>query len=418
MEVDKLNSKDPEVKYGFPKEPIKTERKYLAIVNGTIISHGTETKNGIVVVSDKKIIDVGQHGLTEIPAGAEMIDADGNYITPGMIDIHVNGAMGEDVTKVNPGTFDIMGKFFASHGVTSYLATAITSTEGVFIDVLENVRGLMQKGFSGGAELLGVHMEGPFLNINQRGAHPLNLLSMPNPGTYLPYMEYSDVLKKMTLAPELPGAPSLVRELRKKGIVAAAGHTDGIYSEMIEAINEGITHATHFFCNMSHFRRSNLKRVAGAVETLLYDDRISGELIADGWHIDPILMKLLVKVKGIDKVCLVTDAMSAAGMPDGQYSIGGVEAVVENGIARLPDNSAYAGSVTTMDICLRNAVSLMDLSIKDAMRTVTLTPAVIIGISGRKGSIEKGKDADILVMDHGLNVLRTIAGGKVVFTLK
>jgi N-acetylglucosamine-6-phosphate deacetylase len=258
-------------------------------------------------------------------------------------------------------------------------------------------------------------MEGPFISHRQSGAHPRSLLRLPEPHQYLKFLEYSDVLKKMTLAPELQGAVQLVRDLKNRKIIAAAGHTDGISREMMPAINEGVSHATHFFCNMSHFRRDQLKRVAGATETLLYDDRISAELIADGWHVDPLLMKLLIKVKGIERVCFVTDAMPATGMPDGMYFIGNVEAVVENGIARLPDNSAYAGSVTTMDVCVRNGLSLMELSFKDSLRMATLTPAEIIGVSDRKGSVEKNKNADILVMDGNCNILKTIFQGKLVF---
>ena len=166
---------------------------------------------------------------------------------------------------------------------------------------------------------------------------------------------------------------------------------------------------------MSHFRRDQLKRVAGAVETLLYDDRITGEIIADGWHVGPSLMKLLVKVKGVNQVCFVTDAMPATGLPAGRYFIGEVEAIVENGIARLPDRSAYAGSVTTMDVCVRNGVQQMNLSLKDAVRMATLTPAEIIGVSNRKGSLEKNKDADFLIVDEDFHIQKTFIGGELVF---
>jgi N-acetylglucosamine-6-phosphate deacetylase len=324
--------------------------------------------------------------------------------------------MGADVTKITPDSFTTMAKFFASHGVTSYLATAITSTDSVIFELLEHVREIIGKPQTTGANVLGVHMEGPYLNPLQSGAHPRSLLLLPDPQHYLPFLKYNDVLKKMTIAPELAGAPQLVKDLKKSGIVVAAGHTDGIYSEMIPAINEGITHATHFFCNMSHFRRDNLRRVAGAVETLLYDDRISGELIADGWHLDATLMKLLVKVKGIDRVCFVTDAMSATGLPDGRYFMGNVETIVENGIARLPDNTAYAGSVTTMDVSVRNGISLLDLTFKESLRMATITPAEIIGVSDTIGSIEKNKDADILIIDKGYNVIKTIIKGNLMPT--
>ena len=386
--------------------------KYLVISDGNVITPENEIKDGVVIVRNSVIVEVGKRGTVEEPPEAIRIDAGGLFITPGMIDIHVNGAMGADVTKIGPDTFSVMGNFFAKHGVTSYLATAITSHDYVFLEVLEHVRGILRKGQKKGARLLGVHMEGPFLSPLQSGAHPRSLLSLPKPDNYMPFLEYEDALKVMTLAPELDGAVQLVKELKKRGIVASAGHTDGIYPDMIPAIDAGISLATHIYCNMSNFRRDKLKRVAGAAETLMYDDRIAAELIADGWHLDPLLMKLAVRIKGVEKVCFVTDAMPATGLPPGKYQMGEIEAIVEDGIARLPDNTAYAGSVATMDVCVRNGLEQMDLSLKDALRMSTLTPAEIIGVNNSKGSLEKGKDADILIMDEEINIHKTIIQGK------
>jgi N-acetylglucosamine-6-phosphate deacetylase len=222
----------------------------------------------------------------------------------------------------------------------------------------------------------------------------------------------------MTLAPEREGALDLIRSLRKAGVVAAMGHTHGIARELMPGIEAGITHAVHDFCNMSTLRRDNLKRVAGAVETILYDDRLTTELIGDGWHVGDILMKLAVKVKGVDRVCWVTDAMSAAGMPPGRYYIGDVEAIVEEGIARLPDNTAYASSVTTLDVCVWNGLDRLGLSLLETVRMATLTPATIIGVQDRKGSLERGKDADIVVMDDEANVQLTLARGQVVYQIE
>lgn len=390
----------------------KSENNYLIISNGIILTPQHAIEDGIVIVRDSKIVDVGKKGSVEEPPHAKRIDAGGNYITPGLVNIHVHGGMGADFTKLTPESFVKATNFFAGHGVTSFLASAVSSTDDVIFDLLDYVRGIMANRQLNGANILGVHMEGPFLNPAQSGAHPKSLLSLPKPEKYLHFLEYSDVLREMTLAPELEGAPQLVRDLKKRGIISAAGHTDGIFEEMIPAINEGMSHSTHFFCNMSHFRRDQLRRVAGAVETLLYDDRITGELIADGWHLDPLLMKLLVKVKGVDRVCFVTDGMSATGLPDGRYFIGNVEAIVEKGMARLPDNTAYAGSVTTLDKCVRNGISLMGLSLQDSLRMATSTPAEIIGVNDRKGSLAKNKDADILIMDKNVNILKTIILGK------
>ncbi len=390
-------------------------KSYLIIKNGTVITPIRKINDGVVVIKDGKILDIGKRGTVSEPTDATVVDANSGYISPGMIDIHVNGAMGADVTKVTSDTFSVMGNFFVKHGTTSYLGTAITSADEDFIKVLEFARKTISERKSEGAELLGIHMEGPYISHAQSGAHPKRFLKQPTLEHYSQFIKYNDVLKKMTLAPELEGATELVKDLTENGIIAAAGHTNGIYPEIKEAVEAGITHGTHFFCNMSNFRRDNLKRVAGVVETLLYNDRVSGELIGDGWHLGPQLMKLLVKVKGIDKVCFVTDAMPAVGLPPGLHKIGDVEAVVENGIARLPDNSAYAGSVTTMEVCVKNGIEQMELSLSDSIRMATLTPAKIVGVDNRKGSLEKGKDADIIIFDENINVQKTIADGKIVF---
>ena len=386
----------------------------LIIKNGTLITPTQEIEDGVVIVQGEKIIEIGKRGEVEEPANAEIIDANNGYISPGLIDIHVNGANGADVSKVDSDTFSTMGNFFAKYGVTSYVGTTITAAPTDIIKALQFARGYIKENKIDGAELLGIHMEGPYLSPEQSGAHPKQFLALPKPEHYLQFLEFSDVLLKMTIAPELEGAEQLVKDLNKKGIVVSAGHTNGIYSEMKDAIDAGVTHSTHFFCNMSHFRRDKLKRVAGVVETLLYDDRVTGALIGDGWHVGPQLMKLLIKVKGIDRVCFVTDAMPAVGLPDGIHKIGDVEAVVENGIARLKDNTAYAGSVTTMDVCVRNGINQVGLSLVDAIKMSSLTPAKIIGVDNRKGSLEKGKDADITIFDKDIKVTQTIGRGTII----
>ena len=390
-------------------------QSYLIIKNGTVLTPEREIADGVVIVQGDKIIAVGKRGEVEEPANAENIDANNGYISPGLIDIHVNGANGADVSKVDSDTFSTMGNFFAKYGVTSFVGTTITSAPADIIKALQFARSHIKENKIDGAELLGIHMEGPYISPEQSGAHPKQFLALPKPEHYLQFLEYSDVLLKMTIAPELEGAAQLVKDLRSRGIVVSAGHTNGIYSEMKDAIDAGVNHSTHFFCNMSHFRRDKLKRVAGVVETLLYDDRVTGALIGDGWHVGPQLMKLLIKVKGVDRVCFVTDAMPAVGLPDGIHKLGDIEAVVEHGIARLKDNTAYAGSVTTMDICVRNGINQVGLSLIDAIRMSSLTPAKIIGVDNRKGSLEKGKDADITIFDNEINVIKTIGRGKIIF---
>lgn len=387
-----------------------------AIVNGRILTPAGEIENGVILTEGSVIMDLGSMDAMEIPGDALQINAEGGYITPGFIDIHVHGGMGADVTEGTPEVFRTMGAFFAAHGVTSYVASILTLQDEKIFRIMDCAREIIHREDLTGATLLGIHLEGPYLNSEQRGAHPKPLLRDPEPGHYMPLLAYDDIIKMVTLAPELKGSRELIEELHNRGIVAAAGHTAAIDREILPLVDAGLRHSTHMYCNMSHFRRDQLMRVGGAVESILFDDRISTEIIGDGHHLNPLLMKLVVKVKGTGNVCFVTDAMPAAGMPDGNYFIGGVEAEVRNGAARLPDHSAYAGSVTTMDICIRNGIHQMGLLPREAVRMATTTPAGIIGVSDKKGSIEKGKDADLVILDQEFRVQKTIVNGNIVYT--
>jgi len=397
------------------------DQPYIAISNGTVLTPTEEIRDGVVIIRASKIVDVGRRGQIKEPDSAEVIDAKGQYIVPGSVDIHVHGSKGADVLDATPEALETMSDFFVSHGVTGFVGTMVTAPPTDLLAGLENVRSVVRNGGLSGAEILGVHQEGPFLSRAEKGCHPVDLLVAPTPEDYARYLEYADVLTSMTLAPELDGAVGLVRALCDAGVVAAAGHTNGVYHEIKPAIDAGLSHGTHCFCNMSTLRRAGsqhaqpLKRVAGAVETILHDDRVTTELIGDGWHVGDTLMKLAVRVKGVERVCWVTDAMSAAGMPPGRYFVGGVEAIVEHGIARLPDNTAYASSVTTLDVCVRNGIERLGLSLRDSVRMATLTPATVIGVQDRKGSLEVGKDADVVILDADANVQFTMARGQVVY---
>jgi len=392
-----------------------TGARYVTVRNGTVLTPCESIRDGVVVIEQGRIAAVGRRGDVAEPPDSTVIDAGGEYVVPGFVDIHVHGSHGADVLDATPEALETMSDFFVTRGVTAFVGTMITAPPEELVGGLDCARGVFESGGLPGAELLGVHQEGPFLNPAEKGAHPEELLALPTRERWAPFLEYADVLTSMTLAPELDGAVELIRALRKAGVVASAGHTVAIRREFEPALEAGMSHAVHCFCNMGTLRRDNLKRVAGAVETILNDDRITTELIADGWHVGDGLMRLAVRTKGVEKVCLVTDAMTAAGMPPGRYFIGGVEAIVEHGIARLPDNSAYASSVTTMDVCVRNAVRRIGLDLRDAVRMASLTPATVVGVDDRKGSLEPGKDADVAVIDEDVNVRVTIARGQVVY---
>jgi N-acetylglucosamine-6-phosphate deacetylase len=219
------------------------------------------------------------------------------------------------------------------------------------------------------------------------------------------------------LAPELPGALELIRTLKSKGILIGTGHSLAIETDLKRAIEAGLSHVTHLFGNMGSLRRENITRVAGMVEYALVDDRLTVEIIADGYHISPSLMKLAYKAKGPDHIAIVTDASPLVGLPPGMYKLWGAEVLVEEEISYLADRSAFAGSMATMDRCLRNSVRLMEASLEDTWRMVSATPAAILGVAHRKGTLEPGKDADIVVLDAELQVTYTVTRGQLAYSV-
>jgi N-acetylglucosamine-6-phosphate deacetylase len=263
-----------------------------------------------------------------------------------------------------------------------------------------------------GAEILGIHVEGRYLSPDERGAHPQELLVVPNPEEYDRFLEYAEDIRVWTLAPELPGAIELIRALHAHNILVSAGHSIAIDDELSRAVDAGLSHATHMFCNMGTLRRVNIRRVAGLVESVLADRRITTEIITDGYHIAPSLMKLAFNVKGRDNLAIVTDGSALTGLPPGPYSAYGRDVILEQDITYVSDRSAYAGSAAPMDHCLRCAMESFDLPLNDALQMASLTPATILGVADRKGSLERGKDADIVVLNNKLQVTQTIVGGK------
>ena len=235
----------------------------------------------------------------------------------------------------------------------------------------------------------------------------------PSPEAYGPLLRHAGVIRIVTLAPELPGALEYTRALVGRGILVSAGHSVALDEEFERAVQAGLSHATHMFCNMGTLRRKNIRRHAGLVESILLDDRVTTEIITDGYHIAPSLMRLAYKVKGPDKLAIVTDGSSLTGMPPGRYSAFGRDVIVEEEITYVADRSAWAGSVATMDHCFRVAVESIGLSLEDALRMASLTPARLVGAAHRKGSLEVGKDADVVILDDGLRVRQTVARGRV-----
>jgi N-acetylglucosamine-6-phosphate deacetylase len=387
----------------------------LIIENGTVYTPSQVIPEGVVFVDDGHIQAVTRQGERAIPADAQRIDARGGSIVPGLIDMHMHGLHDHDMMDGQPESLQAMAKVLPRYGVTSFAPTTITATLEAIEGALKATQQVRQAG-TPGAEILGVHIEGPYLSAQERGAHRVDLLRPPNADDYPMFWKYGDLIRSFTLAPELPGALDLIRQLKERGILISAGHSIAIDVEMEKAVEAGVSHVTHMFGNMGTLRRLNLRRVAGLVEYTLLDDRLTTEIIGDGFHISPSLTKLIFKQKGPEHLAVITDGSPLTGRAPGTYRIWGIDVIVEENIAFVADRSAYAGTVATLNQCLARVIENAGTTFQNALRMVTLTPATILNVANRKGSLEPGKDADIAILDSKLNVTQTIARGKVAFT--
>lgn len=388
----------------------------LKISNGVIITPYRYIRGGTVVIENGSILGIHE-GDVEVP-GATEIDAKGNYVAPGFIDIHIHGGGGFDFMDGTEQAFLEIAKLHAKYGTTAMTPTTLTSEKEDLLITLDNYE-KANKNNTQGARFLGMHLEGPYFAMNQRGAQDPRYIRNPDPKEYREVLDYSSSITRWSAAPELPGAIEFAHYLRSKGILAALAHTDAVYEEVLEGFENGYTLATHLYSGMSGVTRRNAYRYAGAVESAFIIDEMDVEIIADGIHLPPPLLKLIYKIKGPERTALITDSMRAAGMPEGESILGppatGLKVIVEGGVAKLPDRSAFAGSVATSDRLVRNMVQLADVPLLHAVQMITATPARIMGVQNSKGSLMVGKDADIVLFDDSINVKMTLVGGNVIF---
>ena len=389
----------------------------LKIFNGKIVTPYRIIPQGSILICDGVITAVAEGNL--VAADAVEIDAGGQYVAPGFIDIHVHGGGGHDFMDGNENAFLKIAETHVKYGTTAMLPTTLTSEKQGLLDTLDIYEQANRKN-QNGSQFLGMHLEGPYFAMNQRGAQDPRYIRDPDPEEYKAVIAHSRSIRRWSAAPELKGAIEFAHYLQQHGILAALAHTDAIYEEIVEAFGNGYTLATHLYSGMSGVTRRNAFRYAGAVESAFIIDEMDVEIIADGVHLPAPLLKLVYKIKGADRTALITDAMRAAGMPPGNSILGniktGLPVIVEDDVAKLPDRSAFAGSVATADRLVRNMMKLADVSLIDAVRMMTSTPARIIGVSDRKGSIVKGKDGDVVIFDGNINVHTTIVRGRVVHT--
>ncbi len=350
--------------------------------------------------------------------GDLVIDASGKYVSPGFIDIHLHGGGGHDFMDGTAEAFLGAARMHAVHGTTAMLPTTLTCSDRELFRVFEIYRDASAKNTSG-SKFLGLHLEGPYFNPFQAGAQDPEYLKLPLPENYMPLLDATDDIVRWSVAPELEGALSMGKELAGRGILASAGHSDAVYEDVLKASESGFSHITHLYSAMSTVTRKNARRYAGMVEAAYLIDDLTVEIIADGVHLPAPLLQFVYRFKGPDKTALCTDAMRGAGMPDGEYLLGsltgGQKVIVEEGVAKLPDRSAFAGSVATADRLVRTMVSYAGVPLCDAVKMMTSTPARIIGVDSSKGSLKPGMDADVVVFDDNIDISVTIIEGNVVY---
>lgn len=387
----------------------------LKITNGHIITPFRYIRNGTLLVEDGVILGIHE-GNVDFP-DAEIIDAGGNYIAPGFIDLHIHGGGGYDFMDGTVHAFLRIAETHAKYGTTAMVPTTLTSEKEDLLQTLDNYEEANATNLKG-AQFLGMHLEGPYFALSQRGAQDPRYIRNPDPKEYEEVLAYSSSITRWSAAPELPGAIDFGKRLKQKGILAAVAHTDAIYEEVLDAYENGYTLATHLYSAMSGVTRKNAFRYAGTIESAFLLD-MDVEIIADGVHLPAPLLKLIYKIKGPDRIALITDAMRAAGMPEGESTLGslknGLKVIVEDGVAKLPDRTSFAGSVSTTDRLVRNMVQMADVSLLDSVRMMTVTPARIMGVDHKKGTLVAGKDADIVIFDNDINIQKTIVRGRVIY---
>lgn len=378
---------------------------------------------GNIVLSDRVLYGgavycVGERITKIVPEKVQSTEAL-PYIFPGLVDIHNHGAMGHDYMEGTAETFELISEYLARHGVTTAQCTTVSAPVKQLRNFMESYREWQKADTSNGCRFCGIHIEGPYIAPEKRGAHPKEVLLTPADG-YDWVLDNNDMIHEITVAPELCGMPEMIEKLYKAGIVVSGGHDDAEPEDIEIAIKKGMSHCTHIYCAMSTLHKTGLKRRCGLCEYAMTHDDITAEMIADNHHIPPQLAQMIYKCKGADKLCIVSDAIAPAGMEGkGRFLLGTGEdctkVFVEDDVAVVEDRSCYAGSVQPLDKMIRNLVKDANIPLVDAVRMASLTPAKIIHIDGDCGSIREGKRADLCIVDQQLKVLQTIIGGKVVY---
>ena len=372
-----------------------------------------EIVNPLLVVEDGLISEVSTRSEKEISCNISLVDFGDAVLAPGFVDIHIHGGAGLDAMRALPSELPRLGKFLTTHGVTGYFPTTVAApldatcaALGRLADAIETAA-TTTNGHPVQARPLGLHLEGPFLSHKRRGVHPPENLVAPTVDIFERLWQAArGHVRMLTIAPEIPGAMGVIAEAARRNVCVSIGHSDAEMPVAQDAVTAGARHATHTFNAM----RPLDHRDPGIIGEVLSDDRLSADIIVDGIHVAPPVVKVFLQAKGYERAVLITDAISATGMPDGRYQLGPIEVDVKDG--KCTSNGSLAGSVLTMDRAVRNVTKFSHWSLRDAVRAATLNPARATGLSARHGALTPGAFADFTVLSATGEVLKTIVGGR------
>ena len=398
---------------GLIGKKLEQPMERFALTNGRVILPQEIVTGKAVIVEGDKILGIVDAG--SLGASTQKIDVEGRYIAPGLIDIHTHGAIGHTFNEPTVEAFASITQENVTRGVTSLLATISTAPIPDLVKCLEFSRQWMHESHEG-AQMLGVHLEGPYFSLAQKGAQDPENIRTPDDGTLDVLLEHHDVLRIMTYAPELPGGLDLTARLAKLGIVPAAGHSSAKDEDVLAAMKVGLRHAIHVWSGQSSTVREGPWRKPGLLEATLVFDELTVEMISDNKHLPPTLMKLAYKCIGADRLCIVSDATSGAGMPEGaRFRMGEMEYEVHDGVGMVLDRTSFAGSTTLVNQMVPILTDAVGIPLIEAVRMATLTPVRVIGFDDRKGNLEAGKDADLAVFEEDFTAWRTMIGGRWVY---
>ena len=377
------------------------------IINAKILTPQGWLKDGSVIIRDNKILEVTNCDLAVI--GAEVVDAKGMYVVPGGVEIHIHGGGGADFMEGTEEAFRTAVNAHMKHGTTSIFPTLSSSTVPMIEAAAETCTKLMAEPNS---PVLGLHLEGHYLNLAMAGGQIPENIKNPDPNEYIPLVEKWDCIKRWDAAPELPGAMQFGKYITSKGILASVAHTQAEYDVIHTARKNGYTHATHFYNAMPGFHKRREYKYEGTVESIYLHDDMTVEVVADGIHVPATILRLVHRIKGVERACVITDALACAASDS--TTAFDPRVIIEDGVCKLADRSALAGSVATMDRLIRTLVQKAEIPLEDAVRMASETPAKIMNVYDRKGSLQKGKDADLMILDDDLNVRAVWAMGNLV----